>query len=374
MSCLQNLYNDSILNEDDGDLQLLLPTTTSMNAVLDTWTGKRNAGPKVEALLRRMITAASKDPSIHPPSLETYTIAIKAWALTTDVVAEEAPERAEALLQELEDLSQAGQDDWNPNVIAYTATIQAWANSRLPDAPMRALSLLRHMQYMSRRVGGRDGPRQERAAPNLHTFNTVLFALAQHGLALDAERLFDEMKDDASVSPNSMSYTNLIHSHAKTGLSNSPDRCRELLLEMEMGIDEGNARIKPTPTTYSAVIKACGSHSGDDAEAILWRMQERFINSMDKVCSPPTTHVCNSVLRVWANSREGMAPQRAESILRWMQEQYAKGINDSVQPDKTSFDLVIKTWARSRRRRADQHVDRLLEEMKSQERRISPDS
>jgi pentatricopeptide repeat protein len=390
MSCMQNLCNvtlpessrsnSSLMNGDDGDLALLLPTTKGMNAVLDTWAGKRNTGPKVENVLRRMITAANKDPSIHPPSLETYTIAIKAWALTTDVTTEEAPERAEALLLELEDLSHAGHDDLTPNVIAYTASIQAWANSRRRDAPVRALSLLRRMQHISRRRGGSDGPRQECAAPNLHTYNTVLYAFAQHGLALDAERLFDEMKDlaqharDASMSPNSMSYTNLIHAHAKNRLDNSPDRCRELLLAMEMGMDEGNERIMPTASTYSAVLKACGSYSGDDAEAILWRMQGRFANSMTNGCPPPTTRICNSLLKVWSDSHEGMAPQRAESILRWMQDQYSKGVNDSVQPDTTSFDLVIKAWARSRRRRAHEHVARLLEEMKSQEPRDSPDS
>lgn len=57
----------------------------------------------------------------------------------------------------------------------------------------------------------------------------------------------------------------------------------------------------------------------------------------------PTTGVFNAVIKAWANSREKIAPARAEQILDWMQT--LKDLD--VQPDKFTLNTTMHAYARA---------------------------
>jgi hypothetical protein len=56
----------------------------------------------------------------------------------------------------------------------------------------------------------------------------------------------------------------------------------------------------------------------------------------------PTTGVFNAVIKAWANSREKIAPVRAEQILDWMQT-----LDLDVQPDKFTLNTTMHAYARA---------------------------
>lgn len=75
----------------------------------------------------------------------------------------------------------------------------------------------------------------------------------------------------------------------------------------------------------------------------------------------PTTGVFNAVIKAWANSRETIAPVRAEQILDWMQT-LTKDLLD-VQPDKFTFNTTMHAYARSGGIEAAEKAQQLLSTM-----------
>lgn len=58
------------------------------------------------------------------------------------------------------------------------------------------------------------------------------------------------------------------------------------------------------------------------------------------------TRTYNVVIDAWSKSREDGAAKRAEDILLGMEKQYAEG-NESVRPNRASFNNCIKAWVRN---------------------------
>jgi hypothetical protein len=56
----------------------------------------------------------------------------------------------------------------------------------------------------------------------------------------------------------------------------------------------------------------------------------------------PTTGIFNAVINTWANSKEELAPLRAEQMLTWMHRQR----DVEVKPDKYLCQTVIRAWTR----------------------------
>jgi hypothetical protein len=49
----------------------------------------------------------------------------------------------------------------------------------------------------------------------------------------------------------------------------------------------------------------------------------------------PTTGIFNAVINAWARSKDKIAPNRAEQILKWMDNLHKT--NPSIRPDKYTF-------------------------------------
>lgn len=73
----------------------------------------------------------------------------------------------------------------------------------------------------------------------------------------------------------------------------------------------------------------------------------------------PTTGVFNAVIKAWANSREVIAPVRAEQILDWMQT--LKDLD--VHPDKFTLNTTMHAYARAGGVEAAEKAQQLLSRM-----------
>jgi pentatricopeptide repeat protein len=342
-------------------------TSAVYTAVMDAWARRQNSGPQVEALLHRLEGLYYTTGGAVRPCRKAYTIAIRAWGRTETL---EAPDRATEIFRQMEALSKTGREDLAPCTIAYSSLIHAWAQSSRNDAPQRAMTILRHMEKVYRETG------RPLVVPDTVTFNTVLSAFAKHGRADEARGLLLEMKSRSinggggivGVRPDAISWATVIHAFSKSRRSDAGAQLNRLLHELEDLYDAtGDTSLKPTPRIYAAVISAHARNT-EAAEAVLWRMVDRYRQSVSDshsisaaVHDPPNAYVCNALLQVWSQSDDPVAPRRAESILRWMEDQ----VECDLRPDKSSFNYVLRTWEQSKRRNASNHIERIRAEIES---------
>lgn len=85
-----------------------------------------------------------------------------------------------------------------------------------------------------------------------------------------------------------------------------------------------------------------GGAAAQRAEKLLQQMYELFKSGKRSDTLQPTTGIFNAVIKAWANSREKIAPLRAEQILDWMQT-----LDLDVQPDKFTLNTTMHAYARA---------------------------
>ena len=141
-----------------------------------------------------------------------------------------APDRAEALLEEMEAESAKGNKRIRPDVISYTSTISALARSKDRTAPYRAMKILARME-----------------------------AKAANG--------------DQSVRPNSITYTAAIKCWARSRDKVKAIQAKSLLDWCEEQYRRGNPDARPTVVIYNQVLNACAYTAGSGDDKI---MEEAF--------------------------------------------------------------------------------------------------
>jgi tetratricopeptide (TPR) repeat protein len=354
-----------------------VPLTSAIyTTVLDAVARHPNSGPIVEAMLQRL----EQEEADTPPNREAYTVAIRAWGSTRSQW--DAPDHATDLLLRMQNLQ--SRRDLAPCTIAYTSLIHAWAQSGRNEAPQRALTILRHMEQLYLQNVALSASGKQLVAPDTIALNVVLFAFARHGLAREAHELLDEMKKRmlnrdsqnsliVPIYPDVISWATVVQAYINSGRPDSAIQAYDLLLEIEELYEStGDLSLRSTPDLYTLVILA-QEQNAVKAESILWRMVDRYLRAVlnstshepSSIPCAPNTSVCNAVLRVCSKSDDPVAPQKAESILHWMENQMNQQTNSflDLAPDKSSFQFVVDAWKRSRRRNAQQHIQMIKAKM-----------
>lgn len=143
--------------------------------------------------------------------LTLYVLIVDAWAKSGE--GGSAATRAEAILQHMNTLYQAGKNErLRPTTGIFNAVINAWARSREEIAPRRAEQILEWMTKLHQ-SGNLD------IQPDKYTFNTV------------------------------------IHAYAKSGGPVGAEKAEELLLKMHALHDAGNEQAKPDTITVCRVSR-----------------------------------------------------------------------------------------------------------------------
>ena len=223
------------------------------------------------------------------------------------------PERGEWFLQKLlrED------SDVDPNLTAFNILLNAWAiNASLPDAPNRALAIIRFMDHDLKCI-------QLGLQPDVTSFNTVLKCLAQASASHEA------LVASPDVNSSGVNY----------GSQHDVGQFAENILnEMVERFRNGNRTVLPDTITYNSCILAC-ANVGDE------RRVEAFLQRMKNAGVSPNLRTYNNVLLLYTHLRSVVATKKAEDLL--MELKMKARTNPTLTPDVCSYNIVFKAMANS---------------------------
>lgn len=361
-----------LANEFGWDIKL---DQHSYHATIDAWasSGLPDAVRRAEDLFYEMERAyRDGDASLHPNEY-TYTTIIKAISRSGE---KGAGERAENILSRMEDLAKSGNNQIRLGSICYAATINAWAKSREVGAPDRALAILRRMQKCNEK-GNED------IVPSTTAYNSAIAAFANIGDSETAISLMDEMIDQTArgfkgVAPSLHTYSSVLNALAKSRVPLSAPKAMEILEKLEGLCAAGDKEMCPNQVVYSVAINCLGNSTDSDAaeqaEAIFWKMQSFYEKGHDR-CRP-NAHTLSAVLNTYLAStekRKEEIPARASSIIEWAEQEAQRG-NKDVLPNRICYNILVGIWAKSGLRNASAEIVSIVRKMKNHsDPRFAPD-
>ena len=216
-SKLSLLEAEEVLSRLDRYTPYVLPNAQTYGMIIDAvcrlGENSRVAAQFAEEVMERMHRESMTNPLVYPTVI-TYGNVIKAWANSGDPA---AAKRAEAILERMHELYQAGNVDVKPNAICFNTVISAWANSGDPAAAKRAEAILERMQELYE-AGNVD------VKPDTISFNTVLSAWANSrdpAAAKRAEAILERMQElyeagNVDVKPDTISFSTVISAWARS--------------------------------------------------------------------------------------------------------------------------------------------------------------
>ena len=182
-------------------------------------------------------------------------------------------ERAEAILNQMEELYEAGNDGARPDSVSYSTVLNAWARSSEPDAADRAETILERLEVRAADLSG------DPVKPNAYYYSSVLnaFSRSKDPAAPDrALALLDRMNEmfltgNHDAQHNSFCYNAAINCWTKSSREDKAVQSEKLLNRMLQDYRSGrNRQAKPSALTYSTILNAAAYTRGspsDQAEA-----------------------------------------------------------------------------------------------------------
>jgi hypothetical protein len=286
------------------------------------------------------------------PNVVTFTAVINAWARSTR---KDAPRQAERVLNWMIQLSSQDSNEHNsnlllldtrPNLYAYNAAIQAWVRSPEKGASKNAERLLDQL-WDSYVESGR-----KELKPDARTFNLVINAIARSREPKCADRaaaLLARMEDlytagDEDMEPDALTFGAIINAYANSGESESSDKAAQILQQMESLHQVGYQKMRPNTFVYNACLNAfakcvSGSHA-DEADQLLELMETMYYEKGDASVKPDVISY-STTINAHANSKADDAGTKAEKWLQRMTRLYLEG-DDAVKPNAFSYTTTIK--------------------------------
>ena len=339
----------------------LSPNAVTYNSVINAHVQSYNI-EAAEILLREMHETFLRTGNMDiRPTMQSYSVVISGIARSRR---KDAGERAERILEQIQNMSRSGDLDKPPDLILYNTVLNCWAkSSATPERASRAVAFLEKM-------------RDDKIVPDVITYNTIIHCLVQSGRASEAELMLDQMKE-TGVYPNSITYNTLLAAY--TNRKGKNDRSRgsrgmetaraEKLFEKM----RNDPNITPDVVTYNTMLNAYSRQGAiENAEALLKEMLQE-----DSSVSPDSTSI-NTVISAWTKSGRKHAPQRAEAILEQMlrpDDVWNEGGKPlGIRPTSITFNSVMSAWTKTRRPEAAERCRYLFELMTNNEvARIHPD-
>lgn len=322
----------------------LRPDTRSYTKVINSWSRRSrqysDAPERALAILQRMDHLHAQGNEFVKPNAYSFTALIDTFANAG------MPTQAEEWFEEMEArYEQCGEDDVKPNVRSFNAVINAWAKSHQSSAPQRAEALLDRMDQLYA-MGNVD------AKPNNVNFNTVIDAWSKSSLsgsAQRAEELLQKMEaryeaGDEDVKPQTRSFNTVIDAWARSG---NPERAEMLLRQMNELFEHGNIDVQPNVRSFNSIINAWAkskdANAAQKAEEILEHMEHLCTQSGDRRLAPDT-HSFSTVINAWARSNTVGKETKAYKILQDMNSMYANG-NFNARPNVIIYNAVMNACA-----------------------------
>ena len=319
------------------------PDLTSVNTALSSIAkarggrgGSTAAAPEERA---RDIWDRSRDEYGVRPDTLGYNLMIK---ILSGSGADDAPDRAEALLADMEDQVAAGDERVMPDAFTYLSVITVITKGKVRGGGgggnhrgRRAQAVLRRMDRLARTRGG--------VRPTTPVFNALINAWAEspagdrRGEAVRrAEAILSRMEDgaaagDAACAPDARTYNSVLKLLSRNAAGKGGDGARRadrLLIRMEASAARGGE----------------GGKKGGDAAAAV---------------ALPDSYSYTAVISAYAHSSERNKARRAQAVLLRMIESYDEGRgNPSARPNAFAFNACLNACAHTRAR--EERVDAFL--------------
>jgi len=331
----------------------LYPDNITYNLLISGAVKQGESPEFAEKILRTMQEIRAADPLACLPSTVTYNAVMDAWSKSQS---RDAPEHAEALLMEMEELSNdesLALSMLNSDKTSYSTAITAWAKSGRIVAVDRAKALLARLQDKVKKG-------KENLHPDTNVYNTLFQALVVNNRVEEADAMLKEFCDKSIslktlATPDNFSFSIVISGWAKSGNPNAAIKAEELFQRMQEL--QADIALKPNTVTLNALISVWANirleGAAEKAELYLEMMK------VSSECQPNATSY-NAVISAWANSRQVGAPDKAENLLREMQ----ASADESCKPNQWTYNAVINAWAMSKHRDSTRRAFSLFHEMK----------
>jgi hypothetical protein len=207
------LLNQMVAHFRDGNLELC-PSSFAFTSVIEKYAkvNHHDAGRNADRLLK-LIRTLNSEHGASKLIVDTNLMnsVIFAWASCGD---ENAAEKAEMYLNEMESAYRNGSVALRPDTKTYWTVLSAWAKSSCPEKFRRALAILRRME-LQQQEGNQD------VCVDEHARSLVINACGFSNTYSDADveafyvacTIFDEILDaDASKYPSSLTFAWFIQS------------------------------------------------------------------------------------------------------------------------------------------------------------------
>uniref|UniRef100_A0A7S2EBP2 Pentacotripeptide-repeat region of PRORP domain-containing protein n=1 Tax=Ditylum brightwellii TaxID=49249 RepID=A0A7S2EBP2_9STRA len=338
------------------------PNTITFNAVISAYARAGDARAAEDLLGQMLARSASNPGDAVRPDIISYNAVIDAWSKSGE---QGAAERAESILDGMQELYEAGETHLEPDMFSYTSVVNAWAKE--PSRGGRGkngMSSAARASAVLKRMGERG------IEPDTFLYNSMLDALAKSNNADSAQLASDMLKKmEMMECANAVSYNTVINAMAKSGGRDGVGRAEAILSRMEKAYEDSgkDESLQPDVFSYSGVIDAI-ARSGEKgaakrAEAMLERMVQSEDDNDNGSGVRPNIVTWNAVLGCWAKSGEKDAGERAEALLDQMEDIYNKGEDASIRPNAISYTTVMNAYAQVGGTDAAMNAERIFQRM-----------
>lgn len=301
----------------------------------------------VEDLLLRLLEEEDSGTG-RPVNAVLYSIAIDAWA--KQFSCSDAPQRAEALLQLMQDRFKKNPVRCSPPRASHVSLVMvAWSNSSLSYAPQRAEQLLTWMEGQSNKF-----------PPCVYTYTSVIHAYSRHGKPHDAERILRLMEARMEKDPkhavraNVKTFTAVVGAWANANQgrrgAQRAENARKRLEKWYKRLQDEELQpksIKLLTLLMQAWAKSGTPEQGRKVEALWKALVDLHSSLSDEERNDPsnriTVHPYNMRMEAWSKADE---PEKAEKILFEMLDRVKAGDEDAVAPRQLSWTIVSHGWGR----------------------------
>jgi len=262
------------------------------------------------------------------------------------------------------------------HLLSFTSMINVLEKSNDPKSTTRVMKLLRRMEELEK--GGSDVVRLDAVA-----FRVALRVLSRFGDAKRAQKVLSWMEElyesgREELKPDEACYNSVIWAHTCNALKSSSqkigmkqqrndrgtaaslaaaEQAQELLVHMIQRFRQGETDILPGRSGFNAVIRAWADVGGakgiQKAELLLKLMDELYQSCTTNFSADSATY--SVIISALAKSTKDGAAVRAQELLDQMD---SKGLVDTI-----AFNATISAWAKSKKPDKAEKAHSLLQKM-----------
>jgi hypothetical protein len=284
--------------------------------------------------------------AVPPPDVNCFNALLHAYAIGG---AKNAGFKAEKTLEWMANIHETMSLDTRPNDISYNISINSWARSNHPDAPIRAENLLRHLAALGE--SGREIEPSEGAFTAV--MNTWVNSSGNSRYNKKAKEATNRVagilnlmehfaENSRKLSLSAIPYTVLIKAWEKTAQNShgiEKQKCGDEILEvLERMSTKGIAH---TAEVYNSVLTALIQVSPISAVIYFLELEQQYCNGVVQLDS----RTFNCGLNAIAMLNRPDAVKTVTGILKRMYEYHET--DPSILPSKLTFNIILKVLSRS---------------------------